>query len=167
MRNPRVNHKIRSNEGQLITHEGENIGIVPIGEAINRAQEVGLDLIEIAPNVKPPVCKIIDYGKYKYELQKKASNAKKKQKVINLKEIKLRPNTDKHDYNFKIKAADKFLVKGDKVKFTIRFKGREMEYMEAANNLTKRIIEDTKKVGKVEQPSKLEGRQMTLIIQPI
>ena len=167
MRNPRVNHKIRSNEVQLITHEGENIGIVPIGEAINRAQEVGLDLIEIAPNVKPPFCKIIDYGKYKYELQKKASNAKKKQKVINLKEIKLRPNTDKHDYNFKIKAADKFLVKGDKVKFTIRFKGREMEYMEAANNLTKRIIEDTKKVGKVEQPSKLEGRQMTLIIQPI
>tara|TARA_B100000674_G_scaffold83799_1_gene58091 strand:- start:237 stop:740 length:504 start_codon:yes stop_codon:yes gene_type:complete len=167
MKNPRVNYKIRSNEVQLITHEGENIGIVPIGEAINRAQEVGLDLIEIAPNVKPPVCKIIDYGKYKYELQKKASNAKKKQKVINLKEIKLRPNTDKHDYNFKIKAADKFLVKGDKVKFTIRFKGREMEYMEAANNLTKRIIEDTKKVGKVEQPSKLEGRQMTLIIQPI
>ena len=167
MRNPRVNHKIRSNEVQLITHEGENIGIVPIGEAINRAQEVGLDLIEIAPNVKPPVCKIIDYGKYKYELQKKASNAKKKQKVINLKEIKLRPNTDKHDYNFKIKAADKFLLKGDKVKFTIRFNGREMEHMEAANNLTKRIIEDTKKVGKVEQPSKLEGRQMTLIIQPI
>ena len=166
MRNPRVNHKIRSNEVQLITHEGENIGIVPIGEAINRAQEVGLDLIEIAPNVKPPVCKIIDYGKYKYELQKKLV-MQKKQKVINLKEIKLRPNTDKHDYNFKIKAADKFLVKGDKVKFTIRFKGREMEYMEAANNLTKRIIEDTKKVGKVEQPSKLEGRQMTLIIQPI
>ena len=151
----------------MYKRQGENIGIVPIGEAINRAQEVGLDLIEIAPNVKPPVCKIIDYGKYKYELQKKASNAKKKQKVINLKEIKLRPNTDKHDYNFKIKAADKFLVKGDKVKFTIRFKGREMEYMEAANNLTKRIIEDTKKVGKVEQPSKLEGRQMTLIIQPI
>ena len=167
MRTPRVNNKIRSNEVQLITHEGEIIGVVPIGEAINRAQEVGLDLIEIAPNVKPPVCKIIDHGKYKYELQKKASNAKKKQKIINLKEIKLRPNTDKHDYNFKIKAADKFLVKGDKVKFTIRFKGREMEYMEAAHNLIKRIIEDTKKVGKVEQPSKLEGRQMTLIIQPI
>ena len=156
MRTPRVNNKIRSNEVQLITHEGENIGVVPIGEAINRAQEVGLDLIEIAPNVKPPVCKIIDHGKYKYELQKKASNAKKKQKIINLKEIKLRPNTDKHDYNFKIKAADKFLVKGDKVKFTIRFKGREMEYMEAAHNLIKRIIEDTKKVGKVEQPSKLD-----------
>ena len=144
MRKPRVNNKIRSNEVQLITHEGENIGVVPIGEAINRAQEVGLDLIEIAPNVKPPVCKIIDYGKYKYELQKKASQAKKKQKIINLKEIKLRPRTDTHDYNFKIKAADKFLVKGDKVKFTIRFKGREMEHMEAANNLIKRIIEDTK-----------------------
>ncbi|MAW01573.1 MAG: translation initiation factor IF-3 [Candidatus Pelagibacter sp.] len=167
MRKPRVNNKIRSNEVQLITHEGENIGVVPIGEAINRAQEVGLDLIEIAPNVKPPVCKIIDYGKYKYELQKKASQAKKKQKIINLKEIKLRPRTDTHDYNFKIKAADKFLVKGDKVKFTIRFKGREMEHMEAANNLIKRIIEDTKKAGKVEQPSKMEGRQMTMIIQPI
>ena len=167
MRKPRVNNKIRSNEVQLITHEGENIGVVPIGEAINRAQEVGLDLIEIAPNVKPPVCKIIDYGKYKYELQKKASHAKKKQKIINLKEIKLRPSTDKHDYDFKIKAADKFLVKGDKVKFTIRFKGREMEHMEAANNLIKRIIEDTKKAGKVEQPSKMEGRQMTMIIQPI
>ena len=166
MRNPRVNHKIRSNEVQLITHEGENIGIVPIGEAINRAQEVGLDLIEIAPNVKPPVCKIIDYGKYKYELQKKASNAKKKQKVINLKEIKLRPNTDKHDYNFKIKAADKFLVKGDKVKFTIRFKGREMDYMKAAYDLVDKIIEDTKDISKVEQKAKLEGRQMTLIIQP-
>ena len=101
MRKPRVNNKIRSNEVQLITHEGENIGVVPIGEAINRAQEVGLDLIEIAPNVKPPVCKIIDYGKYKYELQKKASQAKKKQKIINLKEIKLRPRTDTHDYNFK------------------------------------------------------------------
>ena len=99
--------------------------------------------------------------------KKKPATRKKKQKIINLKEIKLRPNTDKHDYNFKIKAADKFLVKGDKVKFTIRFKGREMEYMEAAHNLIKRIIEDTKKVGKVEQPSKLEGRQMTLIIQPI
>ena len=167
MRKPRVNNKIRSNEVQLITHEGENIGVIPIGEAINRAQEVGLDLIEIAPNVKPPVCKIIDYGKYKYELQKKASQAKKKQKIINLKEIKLRPRTDTHDYNFKIKAADKFLVKGDKVKFTIRFKGREMEHMEAANNLIKRIIEDTKKAGKVEQPSKMEGRQMTMIIQPI
>ena len=111
-------------------------------------------MIEIAPNVAS-VCKIIDHGKYKYELQKKPATQKNK-KIINLKEIKLRPNTDKQ-YNFKIKAADKFLVKGDKVKFTIRFKGREMEYMEAAHNLIKRIIEDTKKVGKVEQPSKLEG----------
>ena len=167
MRNPRVNHKIRSNEVQLITHEGENIGIVPIGEAINRAQEVGLDLIEIAPNVKPPVCKIIDYGKYKYELQKKASNAKKKQKVINLKEIKLRPNTDKHDYNFKIKAADKFLVKGDKVKFTIRFKGRELQHSSLGHELMDKIKIDMEAIGRVELQPKFDGKQMIMVIQPL
>ena len=167
LQGPAINERIKSKSVRVISEKGEMLGVYNIQEAVKLAFEQGLDLVEVSPNASPPVCKIIDYGKYKYELQKKASNAKKKQKVINLKEIKLRPNTDKHDYNFKIKAADKFLVKGDKVKFTIRFKGREMEHMEAANNLTKRIIEDTKKVGKVEQPSKLEGRQMTLIIQPI
>ena len=166
-RGPRTNNNIRASEVQLIGHEGENIGIVPLGEAINRAQEVGLDLIEIAPNTKPPVCKIMDSGKFKYEQQKKANLARKKQKIINLKEIKLRPVTDVHDYDFKIKNAQKFLTSGDKVKFTIKFKGREMEYMKAAYDLVRRIIEDTKELGKVEQAAKMEGRQMTLIIQAL
>ncbi|MEK9959269.1 MAG: translation initiation factor IF-3 [Pelagibacteraceae bacterium] len=167
MKGPRVNNKIRASEVQLITHDGDNIGTVSINEALERAQEVGLDLIEVAPNAKPPVCKIIDYGKYKYELQKKASQAKKKQKIVSLKELKLRPATDKHDYDFKMKNAEKFIAKGDKVKFTIRFKGREIENMDAAHNLANRIIEDTKKIAKVEQQAKMEGRQMTLIIQPL
>ena len=139
---------------QLIGHDGDNIGIVPLGEAINRAQEVGLDLIEIAANTKPPVCKIMDSGKYKYELQKKANLARKKQKVILLKEIKLRPVTDVHDYDFKIKNAVKFLKNGDKVKFTIKFKGREMEFIKAAYDLVRRITEDVKEVGKVEQSAR-------------
>jgi len=167
MKGPRVNNKIRASEVQLITHDGDNIGTVSINEALERAQEVGLDLIEVAPNAKPPVCKIIDYGKYKYELQKKASQAKKKQKIVSLKELKLRPATDKHDYDFKMKNAEKFIAKGDKVKFTIRFKGREIENMGAAHDLANRIIEDTKKIAKVEQQAKMEGRQMTLIIQPL
>jgi translation initiation factor IF-3 len=167
MKGPRVNNKIRASEVQLITHDGDNIGTVSINEALERAQEVGLDLIEVAPNAKPPVCKIIDYGKYKYELQKKASQAKKKQKIVSLKELKFRPATDKHDYDFKMKNAEKFIAKGDKVKFTIRFKGREIENMDAAHNLANRIIEDTKKIAKVEQQAKMEGRQMTLIIQPL
>ncbi len=130
---------------QLIGHDGDNIGIVPLGEAINRAQEVGLDLIEIAANTKPPVCKIMDSGKYKYELQKKANLARKKQKVILLKEIKLRPVTDVHDYDFKIKNAVKFLTNGDKVKFTIKFKGREMEFIKAAYDLVKPILEKVRR----------------------
>ena len=152
---------------QLIGHDGDNIGIVPLGEAINRAQEVGLDLIEIAANTKPPVCKIMDSGKYKYELQKKANLARKKQKVILLKEIKLRPVTDVHDYDFKIKNAVKFLTNGDKVKFTIKFKGREMEFIKAAYDLVRRIIEDVKEVGKVEQSAKMEGRQMIMVLAPV
>ena len=123
MKGPRVNNKIRATEVQLITDDGDNIGIVPIGEALDRAKEVGLDLIEVAPNAKPPVCKIIDYGKYKYEIQKKASQAKKKQKIISLKELKLRPSTDKHDYDFKMKNAKKFISKGDKVKLLLEKKG--------------------------------------------
>ena len=129
------------------------------------AKEQGLDLIEIAPNAKPPVCKITDFGKYKYELQKKASQAKKKQKVVTLKEIKMRPGTDVHDYNFKMKATEKFLVKGDKVKFTIKFKGREMQHLKLAQDLADRIVSDLKITGKVEQAPKMEGKQMTFIIQ--
>ena len=167
MKGPRVNNRIRANEVQLITHEGDNIGVVPIGEALDRAKEVGLDLIEVAPNVKPPVCKIIDYGKYKYEIQKKASQAKKKQKIITLKELKLRPSTDKHDYDFKMKNAKKFISKGDKVKFTVKFKGREMQHTNLGKELMNKIINETKDIAKVESQPKFEGKQMVMIIQPI
>ena len=135
--------------------------------AIAMAKEEGLDLIEIAPNANPPVCKIIDMGKYKYEAQKKANKAKKKQKKIELKEIKLRPVTEVHDYNFKLKNALKFLSKGDKVKFTIRFKGRELMHSNLGSDLMNRIQEDIKLVGKVEMNPKFDGRQMIMVIQPL
>ena len=135
--------------------------------AIAMAKEEGLDLIEIAPNANPPVCKIIDIGKYKYEAQKKANKAKKKQKKIELKEIKLRPDTEVHDYNFKLKNALKFLSKGDKVKFTIRFKGRELMHSNLGNVLMNRIIDDTKSFGKIEMNPKFDGKQMIMVIQPL
>ena len=125
-----------------------------------------MDLIEISPNANPPVCKIIDVGKYKYDLQKKANKAKKKQKIVNLKEIKLRPVTEIHDYNFKIRNAQKFLEKGDKVKFTVRFKGREMQHTHLGRELMERIIKDTMNLGKVEVQPKLDGKQFIMIIQP-
>ena len=164
---PRTNHDIRSAEVQVISSEGKNLGIISKGDAIHMAKEAGLDLIEISPNAKPPVCKIIDIGKYKYDLQKKASKAKKKQKVVNLKEIKLRPVTDVHDYNFKIKNAHKFLSKGDKVKFTVKFKGREMQHTKLGFVLLDRIKNDIKEVGKMELSPKFEGKQMIMIMQPL
>ena len=164
---PRVNERIRALEVQVISSDGQNLGTLAIKKAIETAKEEGLDLIEISPKANPPVCKIIDIGKYKYELQKKANKAKKKQKIINLKEIKLRPVTEIHDYNFKIKNAQKFLVKGDKVKFTVRFKGREMQHSHLGNELMDRIINDTSTIGKVEVHPKFEGRQIIMIIQPL
>ena len=164
---PRTNHKIFVPEVQVISSAGENLGVMQTKEAIQMANEEGLDLIEISPNANPPVCKIIDIGKYKYDLQKKANKAKKKQKVMNLKEIKLRPVTEIHDYNFKIKNAQKFLEKGDKVKFTVRFKGREMQHTELGNKLMDRIINDTSSLGKVEVHPKFEGKQIIMIIQPL
>ena len=134
-RGPRANNRITSHEVHVIARDGENLGILNLNDAINRAREEGLDLIEIAPNAKPPVCKIMDMGKYKYDAQKKANKAKKKQKKIELKEIKLRPVTEVHDYTFKIKNAQKFLAKGDKVKFTIRFKGRELQHSSLGSEL--------------------------------
>ena len=136
-------------------------------KAISIAKEEGLDLIEIAPNANPPVCKIIDMGKFKYEAQKKANKAKKRQIKIELKEIKLRPVTEVHDYNFKLKNAQKFLTKGDKVKFTIRFKGRELMHSNLGNDLMNRIQEDIKSVGKVEMSPKFDGKQMIMVIQPL
>ncbi len=164
---PRINDRIRSSEVQVINSDGKNLGTLPTKEAIDIARQEGLDLIEISPNASPPVCKIIDIGKYKYDLQKKTNKAKKKQKIVNLKEIKLRPVTEIHDYTFKIKNANKFLEKGDKVKFTVRFKGREMQHTHLGNELMNRIISDTATVGKVEVNPKFEGRQIVMIIQPL
>ena len=166
-RGPKANNRINSPEVQVIGSTGENLGIINTNKAISMAKEEGLDLIEIAPNAKPPVCKIIDMGKYKYEAQKKASKAKKRQKKIELKEIKLRPVTEVHDYNFKIKHAQKFLSKGDKVKFTIRFKGRELMHSNLGNDLMNRIKEDIKSIGKVEMDPKFDGKQMIMVIQPL
>ena len=163
---PRTNHRIRSLDVQVISSTGENLGVLPIKKAIEIAKSDNLDLIEISPNANPPVYKIMDMGKYKYDMQKKASKAKKNQKTVSLKELKLRPVTEIHDYNFKIKNAKKFLTKGDKVKFTVRFKGREMQHVQLGKDLMNRIIEDTKDIGKVEVSPKFEGRQMIMIIHP-
>ena len=166
-RGPRTNDRIRALEVQVISSDKKNLGTFSLKEAVQMAQQEGLDLIEISPNAKPPVCKITDIGKYKYDLQKKANKAKKKQKIINLKEIKLRPVTEIHDYNFKLKNAQRFLEKGDKVKFTVRFKGREMQHTDLGKKLMTRIISDIANVGKVEVNPKLEGRQIVMIIQPL
>jgi len=166
-RGPKSNNRINSPEVQVIASNGENLGILNTNEAITMAKEEGLDLIEIAPNAKPPVCKIIDMGKYKYDAQKKANKAKKKQKKIELKEIKLRPVTEAHDYQFKIKNAQKFISKGDKVKFTIRFKGRELQHSHLGNKLMNKIKEDMKVIGKVELDPKFDGKQMIMVIQPL
>jgi len=164
---PKSNNRINSPEVQVIASNGENLGIISTNKAISMAKEEGLDLIEIAPNAKPPVCKIIDMGKYKYDAQKKANKAKKKQKIVLLKEIKLRPVTEAHDYNFKLKNAQKFLSKGDKVKFTIRFKGRELQHSNLGHDLMSKIKEDIKLVGKVEMNPKFDGKQMIMVIQPL
>ena len=166
-RGPKANNRINSPEVQVISSNGENLGIINTNKAISMAKEEGLDLIEIAPNANPPVCKIIDMGKYKYEAQKKANKAKKRQKKIELKEIKLRPVTEAHDYNFKLKNAQKFLSKGDKVKFTIRFKGRELKHSNLGHDLMSKIKEDMKLVGKLEMDPKFDGKQMIMVIQPL
>ena len=164
---PRSNNRISSPEVQVIGSDGENIGIINTNEAISMAKEQGLDLIEIAPNAKPPVCKIIDMGKFKYDAQKKANVAKKKQKIVLLKEIKMRPVTETHDYDFKVKNAKKFIGKGDKVKFTIRFKGRELQHSHLGRELMDKIKADMQDIGKVELPPKFDGKQMIMVIQPL
>ena len=164
---PRSNNRITSPEVQVISSDGENLGTLNTNDAIRKAKDEGLDLIEIAPNANPPVCKIMDMGKYKYDAQKKANKAKKKQKKIELKEIKLRPVTEVHDYTFKIKNAQKFLTKGDKVKFTIRFKGRELQHSSLGSDLMEKIKQDMMSVGKVELQPKFDGKQMIMVIQPL
>ena len=166
-RGPRSNNRISSPDVQVIASDGENLGVMNTNEAISMAKNQGLDLIEIAANANPPVCKIMDMGKFKYDAQKKANKAKKKQKKVELKEIKLRPVTEIHDYSFKIKNAQKFLSKGDKVKFTIKFKGRELQHSNLGHELMDKIKTDIEKLGKVELQPKFEGKQMIMVIQPI
>ncbi|MCW8842113.1 MAG: translation initiation factor IF-3 [Rhodobacteraceae bacterium] len=164
---PRVNDRIRSTEIRLIGAEGENVGVVTPREALTMAAEAGLDLVEISPNANPPVCKIMDYGKFKYEQQKRESEARKKQTTIQVKEVKFRPNTDTHDYEVKMRNVIKFLEKGDKVKVTLRFRGREMAHQNLGRELLLRVAEDTKELGKVENMPKMEGRQMIMMIGPL
>jgi translation initiation factor IF-3 len=166
-RGPKSNNRITAPEVQVIGSDGDNIGILNTNEAISMAKEQGLDLIEIAPNAKPPVCKIIDMGKFKYDAQKKANVAKKKQKIVLLKEIKMRPVTETHDYDFKVKNAKKFIGKGDKVKFTIRFKGRELQHSHLGRELMNKIKVDMQEIGKVELHPKFDGKQMIMVIQPL
>ncbi|HKK36328.1 MAG TPA: translation initiation factor IF-3 [Paracoccaceae bacterium] len=163
---PRVNDRIRVPEIRLIDHEGENRGVMSPGDAIRLAETVGLDLVEISPNAQPPVCKIMDFGKFKYEQQKKAVEAKKKQRVIEVKEVKFRPNIDIHDYDVKMRNVTRFLEEGDKVKVTLRFRGREMAHQELGREVLHRIAKDTEGLGKVESMPKMEGRQMIMVIGP-
>lgn len=163
---PRVNEEIRVKEVRLIDENGENHGVVSIREALQIAEDAGLDLIEISPQAVPPVCKVLDYGKYKYEAAKRKAEAKKNQKVIEIKELKLRPMIDKHDYEVKVKQAKKFLEEGNKVKFTMRFKGREMSANDLGKAILDRILEDLDGIVKVESEPKLEGRQMMMVVCP-
>nr|AMK59392.1 translation initiation factor IF-3 [uncultured bacterium UPO57] len=150
----------------LIDQEGEKRGVVPTRQAIEIAAAAGLDLVEVSPNTQPPVCKILDYGKFKYQQQKKKAEAKKKQKVVEIKEIKMRPNIDQHDYEVKTKAMRRFFDEGDKVKVTLRFRGREMAHQERGMELLQRVKADFDAIAKVEQTPKLEGRQMMMVMAP-
>ncbi len=163
---PRINEEIKVKEVRLIDENGENRGIVPIREALALASEVDLDLIEISPQATPPVCKILNFGKYKYEMQKRKAEAKKNQKVVEIKELKLRPMIDTHDYEVKIKQAKKFLSEGNKVKFTMRFKGREMNTSNLGQDVLHRILEDLEGLYKLDSEPKMEGRQMMMLISP-
>jgi len=157
---------IRVPEIRLIDQDGENAGVVTPAAAIEMAEEVGLDLVEISPGANPPVCKIMDFGKFKYEQQKKAVEAKKKQKIIEIKEVKFRPNIDTHDYDVKMRSVTKFLGEGDKVKVTLRFRGREMAHQELGRELLQRIAGDIEEVAKIEAMPKMEGRQMIMVVAP-
>ena len=161
-----INEQIRDREVRLIGPDGEQIGVVSSREAQKIADEAGLDLVKIAPNAKPPVCKVIDYGKYRYDLARKEKDAKKKQKTVELKEIRLSPNIDTNDLNTKMNAAKKFLAKGNKVKITLRFRGREMAHTHLASELLEKIKGEVADVAKIEQMPKLEGRQMIMVMAP-
>jgi translation initiation factor IF-3 len=163
---PRVNEGIDTPEIQLIDATGENVGVVEINDARERALEAGLDLVEISPNSVPPVCKILDFGKFKYQAQKKAAEARKKQRTVEIKEIKMRPNIDTHDYDVKMRSMNRFFEEGDKVKVTLRFRGREMAHQNLGVQLLNKVKQDTTEIAKVESEPRLEGRQMVMVLAP-
>src|SRR6202011_3229346 len=163
---PRVNEEIAVPNVRLVDEQGRMVGVVTRNEALTMADQAGLDLVEIAPGADPPVCKILDYGKYKYEEQKKKNEARKKQKVIEVKEIKLRPGIDDHDYEVKMRSMVKFIEEGDKVKVTMRFRGRELAHQELGMNVLMRVRDDLEKTAKIEQHPRMEGRQMTMVLSP-
>jgi len=163
---PRLNREITARTVRLVGADGEMIGIVSLRDAFDAAADAELDLVEIAPQAEPPVCKILDYGKFRFEEQKKANEARKKQKVIELKEIKLRPNIDDNDYDVKMRAATRFLTEGDKVKLTMRFRGREMAHQDLGMNVLIRVRDQLQDIAKVEQMPRVEGRMMVMVIAP-
>jgi translation initiation factor IF-3 len=157
---------IRRPEVRVINPDGQQLGIYPIRQALTIAQELGLDLVEINPKAEPPVCRIMDFGKFKYEQKKQANLAKKRQKVVEVKEVKMRPKTDDHDFDFKVRHVKRFLEEGNKAKITIRFRGREMAHPETASRQLDRVLEEVKDMAVVEQPYRMEGRTMTMILAP-
>jgi len=163
---PRINEEIRSKEVQLIDATGDNKGVVDTQVALGMAEAAGLDLVEISPNNNPPVCKILDFGKYKFQAQKKAAEARKKQKVVEIKEIKLRPMIDDHDYDVKMRAMQRFFEEGDKVKITLRYRGREMAHQEIGTKLLDKVKADVAEYAKVEQDARFEGRQVVMVLAP-
>ena len=163
---PRVNRDIAVAQVRLIDEQGENLGVVSKDEAIERAEDAGMDLVEISPSADPPVCKILDYGRFKYQDQKKKNEARKKQKTIDIKEIKMRPNIDTHDYDVKMRSINRFIADGDKVKVTMRFRGREMVHQELGLKVLDRVRDQLDEVAKVEQFPKMEGRQMIMVVAP-
>jgi len=163
---PRFDEMIQSDKVRVIDENGENLGVMFTNEAIEQANEIGLNLVEVSPNADPPVCKFLDVGKHRYEAQKKANAARKTQKTQQIKEIKMRPNIDDHDYDVKMRSVTKFLEEGDKVKMTLRFRGREMAHQELGMNLLKRVQDDTAEIAKIEAYPRLEGRQMLMVLSP-
>jgi translation initiation factor IF-3 len=163
---PRINDMIRVREVRLIDETGQNVGVVLTATALAQATEAGLDLVEVSPDANPPVAKILDYGKYKYQEQKKAAEARKKQKVVEIKEIKMRPSIDDHDYDVKLRAIRRFFEEGDKVKVTLRFRGREMAHQQLGWEVLQRVKAETEPIAKVESEPRMEGRQMVMVLAP-
>jgi translation initiation factor IF-3 len=163
---PRINREIRARDVQLIDAEGKNHGSIPMLDALAQAEAAGLDLVEIAPNAEPPVCKLLDYGKFRFLEQKKAAEARKKQKIVEVKEIKLRPGIDEHDYDVKMKSVQRFFEEGDKVKVTLRFRGREIAHQDIGYRLMTRVKAETANIAKVELEPSMEGRQMIMVLAP-